>query len=107
LTGDTDLTLFNTFMDDISKWNTSKARSMFAMFSGAAAFDQELSSWVVSTVSDMSYMFSGAVAFNEDSSLWGVSAKDMSNMFSGTFYYISRFIIVVCSFCNRHAIHVF
>lgn len=34
-----------TFNDDISSWNTSSATTMYQMFSGASAFNQDISAW--------------------------------------------------------------
>jgi surface protein len=74
---------FDTFNDDISRWNTSGAKNMSYMFASADAFNQDLSSWDVSSVTDMSDMFSGADIFNQDLSSWDVSSvTDMSYMFA-------------------------
>ena len=70
---------------DISKWNTSKVKKMFGMFSNNRAFNQDISNWDVSNVEDMTSMFSGTEAFNQDLSKWNISkVKEMSWMFKNS-----------------------
>lgn len=61
------------FNEDISKWNTSSAVTMFGMFAGATYFNSDLSMWDVSNVQFMNDMFNGAASFNSDLSMWDVS----------------------------------
>jgi surface protein len=47
------------FNPDVSNWDVSNVKNMFAMFRGCsgAAFNPDVSNWDVSNVSNMSYMF--------------------------------------------------
>jgi surface protein len=73
--------LFYSFNEDISRWDTSKVTNMISMFD-AASFNQDISLWDTSKVIDMSYMFYGASSFNQDISLWDTSnVIDMGYMF--------------------------
>lgn len=64
--------------------DTSSARDMYAMFSGAREFNQPIGAWDVSRVTDFGYMFANCTAFNSDISLWSVSsARTMDAMFDG------------------------
>jgi surface protein len=47
------------------QWDTSKVISMSGMFSGASAFNQDIGSWNTSLVTDMSSMFGNASAFDQ------------------------------------------
>ncbi|MCU0426220.1 MAG: BspA family leucine-rich repeat surface protein, partial [Candidatus Kapabacteria bacterium] len=76
-------TLFESFNDDISLWNTSSATNMPYMFYAAHSFQHNLSMWDVSSVLDMLYMFYDAIVFNNDISTWDVSSvTNMDSMFS-------------------------
>ena len=44
---------------DISEWNTSNVKDMYAMFKDCKKFNCDLSKWDVSNVIDMDFMFTG------------------------------------------------
>ena len=70
------------FNQDIGDWDTSNVTDMSSMFEGAAAFDQDIGHWDTSQVTNMSRMFSGARAFNQAIGGWDTSrVADMSWMF--------------------------
>jgi surface protein len=72
-----------TFDEDLSKWNTSSATTMYEMFAYAQSFNSDVSSWDVSRVQDMAYMFRSASSFTSDVSAWDVSSvRDMESMFA-------------------------
>ena len=54
------------FNETLSKWNTSAATTMHAMFASSVFFDQDLSNWDVSNVVDMSNMFGQTWNFNQN-----------------------------------------
>ena len=67
---------------DISKWNTSKATTMSAMFRNCFKFNCDISNWDVSKVENFSAMFVGCWDFNQDLSKWDIrSAKHVDSMF--------------------------
>jgi surface protein len=73
---------FEKFNEDISRWNTSNAKSMNLMFLNALSFNADLSQWDVSNVKDMFGMFLYAEKFNSNISGWDVSeVTDMAAMF--------------------------
>jgi len=98
----TVLDLSNMFNDadaindpNIASWNTSfvtNMSNMFALTSGASAFDQNIGGWNVSSVTNFSNMFSSATTFNNGGQpmLWTTIGSsvvgniiNMSGMFSG------------------------
>lgn len=71
----------NSFNGDISKWDTSSAKSMNYMFAGNKSFNGNISKWNVSGVRDFAGMFCDTV-FNRDIFRWDVSsAETMGCMF--------------------------
>ncbi|WP_157505977.1 BspA family leucine-rich repeat surface protein, partial [Flavobacterium chungangense] len=69
---------------NINSWDVSSVIDMYAMFSGATAFNQNITSWNVGAVSDMSVMFSNAKAFDQNIGSWNVgNVTDMRSMFEG------------------------
>ena len=56
---------------DISEWNVSKVKNMYAMFY-RSGFNGDISEWDVSNVEDMNWMFCKS-NFNGDISGWDVS----------------------------------
>ena len=67
----------------IGLWDVSAVDSMYEMFMGASAFNQNLSPWDTSAVTNMGSMFDQAKVFNKDLSAWDTSAViSMSAMFS-------------------------
>lgn len=71
-----------TSIDDISAWDTSKAKDMSFMFDGARAVNQDFSSWCTGNVVNMEFMFSDATSFDGDISSWDLSSlQDMDGMF--------------------------
>ena len=58
---------------DISSWDVSKVNNMNSMFCGCESFNQNISSWNVSSVTDMYSMFYDCKLFNQDLSGWNVS----------------------------------
>ena len=47
----------STFNGDISKWNTGKVTTMYAMFYSASAFNQDIGNWNTAQVTDMNICF--------------------------------------------------
>ena len=73
----------SAFNQDISHWDVSSVTDMVGMFSSASAFNQDISNWDVSKVTNMALMFYKAEAFNQDISGWDVSAvTNMTGMFN-------------------------
>ena len=71
---------------DISDWNVSNVKSMFAIFAGCNELESvgDISNWDVSKVTNMQYMFFKCNKFNQDISNWNVSnVTDMTGMFDG------------------------
>ncbi len=76
------------FSGDISRWNTANVKTMYGMFSGTRAFNQDLVTvgdiWNTSKVTNMERMFYGATAFAGDIKNWDTSsATNMVRMFQG------------------------
>ena len=74
-------------LPDISNWNTSNVKSMFAMFQDCSSLKTipDISKWDTSKVFDMSYMFAGCTSLISlpDTSKWNSSAINRSiHMFS-------------------------
>jgi len=64
---------------------TSNVTTMFDMFNGATAFNQDIGGWNTSNVVSMSSMFNDATAFNQDISNWDIrKVATMASMFSGS-----------------------
>jgi len=60
----------------------SVVTNMYAMFAGAAAFNQNIGSWNTANITNMSFMFYNANAFNQNIGSWNTaSVTDMSSMF--------------------------
>jgi surface protein len=73
----------SSFNSDISKWDTSRVESMFAMFQFASSFNQDIGGWNTSNVDYMTFMFLNARSFNSDIGGWNTSnVGDMVAMFS-------------------------
>ena len=62
-----------TFNGDISKWDTKKVTSVFAMFWFASAFNQNIGTWNTEKVTDMRSMFYTASAFNQNIGTWNTA----------------------------------
>jgi surface protein len=58
------------FNDDIGDWDVSQVINMSGVFKGANSFNGDISGWVVSNVTSMDHMFNGALSFNTDISSW-------------------------------------
>ena len=58
------------FNDDIGDWDVSQVINMSGVFKGANSFNGDISGWVVSNVTSMDHMFNGALSFNTDISNW-------------------------------------
>ena len=72
------------FNADISRWDTSKVKSMFRMFNEATSFNQNIGSWNTSNVTSMPFMFLYVSTFNQDISKWNTSnVMSMLFMFGG------------------------
>ena len=84
LLGDsTDAIDFSRFDGDISQWDVSNVKKMWAMFKGSE-FNGDISQWDVSNVENMTFMFYNS-KFNGDISKWNVSkVVDMDKMFLGS-----------------------
>ena len=77
-----DNKIFKNFNGDISQWDVSNVKNMYAMFFECANFNKDISQWNVSNVEDMNGMFLRCSKFNCDISGWDVSnAKYMTEMF--------------------------
>jgi surface protein len=74
-----------TYNPDISKWNVSNVTNMKQMFYKAFSFTGDISKWNVSNVTDMFAIFGNAYVFNSDISSWNVSkVTNMSYAFYRT-----------------------
>ncbi|CAL6430640.1 unnamed protein product [Bathycoccus prasinos] len=71
------------FRGDLSKWDTSRVKSMESMFYDAASFlGDGFSNWDVSHVTNMDSMFYKSLAFNQPIGSWDTSkVTDMYAMF--------------------------
>ena len=71
------------FRGDLSKWDTSRVKSMESMFYDAASFlGDGISNWDVSHVTNMDSMFYKSLAFNQPIGSWDTSkVTDMYAMF--------------------------
>ncbi|CCO66651.1 predicted protein [Bathycoccus prasinos] len=71
------------FRGDLSKWDTSRVKSMESMFYDAASFIGDgISNWDVSHVTNMDSMFYKSLAFNQPIGSWNTSkVTDMYAMF--------------------------
>lgn len=60
-----------------------RVTSMWLMFTGAEAFNQDVSNWFVGLVDNMEAMFQDATSFNQDISGWdfGVRPVNIDSMF--------------------------
>jgi hypothetical protein len=71
-----------SFNQDLSHWNVSKASSFRLMFANSP-FNQDISQWNVSNANTFTYMFNAADQFNQDLSSWNIGkACDLSGMFT-------------------------
>jgi surface protein len=69
---------------DLSRWDTSSAKSMASMFEGCSRFNSDISRWDVRAVTDMYNMFKNASVFTADITRWQTdSLVNSSNMFLG------------------------
>ena len=76
--------IFKEFNGDISQWDVSNVKNMYAMFYRCEKFNCDISKWNVSNVRDMGSMFSECEQFNSDISHWNISnVKNMTYMFWG------------------------
>ena len=83
----------STFSEDLSRWNTSSATTMFAIFRGATDFSSDLSLWDVGRVENMQWAFLSATNFNGDVSSWNTAqVLNMQGMFgtAETVVWLSR-----------------
>ena len=75
---------FDTFNDDISRWDVSSVTNMESMFWAVYEFNQPLGDWDVSSVENMNFMFAGTKSFNQPIGDWDVSSvTEMEGMFLG------------------------
>ena len=72
-----DNKIFNDFNGDISLWNVSNVKDMYAMFNWCEQFNCDLSRWDVSKVTHMEYMFYNCKKFKQNIDGWNVS-KDVN-----------------------------
>jgi len=83
----------SSFNQNLSSWDTSRAKAMNGVFGGASSFNGDLSSWNVSQVTDLSGMFYSASSFNGKISSWDTSrSTNMNFMFFNT----SKFQQILC-----------
>lgn len=74
----------SAFDEDISHWDVSSVINMVGMFSNASSFNQDLSDWNVSSVVNMTGMFHNASSFNQDIGNWDMSSVlQTTQMFQG------------------------
>jgi len=72
----------STFNADISKWDTGRVTSMYAMFYQASAFNRPIGGWDTSKVTNMNSVFNSANAFNQDIGSWNTEkVTNMHGMF--------------------------
>src|SRR5690606_5584237 len=57
----------------VAHWDVSQVDNMYALFSGATAFNDDLSGWNVSNVTNMAWMFRDATAFDQNLGEWNIS----------------------------------
>lgn len=87
-------TMFAMFRDahdfnvPLENWNTSNVENMSEMFNHAVSFNQPIGSWNTSNVTNMRAMFKRAVSFNQ--SIGGWNTSKVTNM-SSTFYEAVQF----------------
>ena len=75
---------YETFQDDISKWDVSRVKTMKYMFFLGSTFNGDISAWNVSSLKFTHQMFSANLKFNRDLSAWDVSrVEGMAFMFAG------------------------
>ena len=104
---DTSLPLpeYNSFNDDISRWDVSNVISMDSMFRYTNKFNQPIGCWDVSSVTNMGHMFCGAIAFNQDISKWDVSfVTNTCEMFKDSIKFnqdISKWNIINLKICYK------
>jgi surface protein len=78
-----DYVIFKNFNGDVSQWDVSNVKDMYAMFDGCIKFNCDISGWNVSNAKDISVMFTDCKNFNCDLSKWDVSNVEyMRYMFS-------------------------
>jgi len=71
-----------SFDGDLSRWRTSRVRTMEGMFQGCDEFNGDISRWDTSSVRNMQDMFRSAISFNGDIGNWDVSrVTAMNRMF--------------------------
>ena len=74
-----------TFNGDVSKWNTSSAKSLDSTFYGAAAFNGNVSAWNTSSVKSLTNTFTGTARSTFTGTgldLWNINkVKDMTQIF--------------------------
>ena len=91
----------------IEDWNTSEAKWMGYMFSGATSFNQPIGDWNVSSIVTMVGMFNEAESFNQAIGNWNTSTvTDMRWMFIRAFFIQSADWIVGCSKPIKYGRHV-
>ena len=74
-----------SFLPDISGWNTANVTTTAGMFQNVQNFNQNISRWNVGNVSTMSNMFNGATTFNQNLGAWNInSLNTATNMFLST-----------------------
>ena len=61
------------FNSDISNWNVSSGSTFSQMFYAARTFNQDIGSWDMSSATNLQGMFFSAQAFNQDIGSWDVS----------------------------------
>ena len=78
----TDIFYFSYYNGDLSKWDVSNCKDMYAMFKNSDFNNDSLNNWDVSKVETMEYAFS-RTKFNGDLSNWNVSnCQNFKSIFS-------------------------
>jgi len=74
-----------SFNQPLNNWDTSNVTSLYRMFYGATAFNNDISSsWDVSNITNFREVFLQATSFNQDISEWNVSSgTNFLGMFEG------------------------
>jgi surface protein len=88
------------FNADISKWNTSKAKTMQGMFKDAINFNQDISDWDTSHVENFVSQFEGAERFDQPVGKWNTGSSKSDGM-QGMFQRAKSFAQDVSSFTGQ------
>jgi len=72
------------FNEDLNRWDTSNAETMWGLFQNARAFNGNIAAWQTARVETMDLIFDGALSFNGDISRWQTgSVKRFYGAFRG------------------------